>query len=63
MHQYDTVLKSLLQSPRSLLLKDVAGAQIGQWLNVELPQVSQTRVDLLGKTADGALDRFRTAKL
>jgi len=53
MHQYDTVLKSFLQAPRSLLLKDVTGVQIGQWLNVELPQVSQTRVDLLGKTVDG----------
>jgi predicted transposase YdaD len=53
MHQYDTVLKSFLQNPRNSLLKDIAGVKISQWLNVELPQVSQTRVDLLGKTAFG----------
>jgi predicted transposase YdaD len=52
MHKYDTVLKSLLLDPRNSLLEQITGAKIGQWLNVELPEVTQTRVDMLGKTID-----------
>jgi predicted transposase YdaD len=47
MHEYDTVLKALLQDPRSSILKQITGAQTGRLLNVELPEVQQTRVDLL----------------
>ncbi len=50
MHKYDTVLKSLLQDSQSSVLEQITGAKIGQWLNVELPEVTQTRVDLLGET-------------
>lgn len=53
MHKYDTVLKSLLQDWRNSLLEQITGAKIGRWLNVELPEVTQTRVDLLGQTAGG----------
>ncbi len=52
MHEYDTVLKSLLQDPQNSILENITGAKITQWLNVELPDVTQTRVDLLGETAD-----------
>jgi hypothetical protein len=52
MHEYDTVLKALLQSSRNSIFERITGAKIGRWLNVELPEVQQTRVDLLGETAD-----------
>lgn len=53
MHEYDTVLKSLLQDPNNLFFERITGAKIGRWLNVELPEVTQPRVDLLGETVDG----------
>jgi predicted transposase YdaD len=49
MHEYDSVLKSLLQGPQSSLLELIADAKISRWLNVELPNVTQMRVDLLGR--------------
>jgi len=53
MHEYDTVLKALLQNSQNSILERITGAKIDHWLNVELPEVQQTRVDLLGETADG----------
>ncbi len=47
MHQYDSVLKSLLTGSQNSFLKQVIGAERGHWLNVELPRVTQHRVDLL----------------
>lgn len=58
MHKYDTVLKSLLQGSQSSLLQQIAGAKIRNWLNVELPNVTQLRVDLLGRTPDRRLVGF-----
>jgi predicted transposase YdaD len=52
MHEYDTVLKALLQSPQNTILERITGSRIDHWLNVEFPEVQQTRVDLLGETAD-----------
>src|SRR5450631_228729 len=52
MHEYDTVLKALLQNSQNSIFERITGARIGRWLNVELPEVQQTRVDLLGETAD-----------
>lgn len=52
MHEYDTVLKALLQSPESTVLERITGVRIVSWLPVEFPEVQQTRVDLLGATAD-----------
>jgi predicted transposase YdaD len=52
MHEYDSVLKSLLQNSQNSIFERIAGARIGRWLNVELPEVQQTRVDLLGESAD-----------
>jgi len=54
-HEYDTVLKDLLKSPRNTIIERITGVQIAHWLNVEFPEVQQTRVDLLGETADRRL--------
>jgi predicted transposase YdaD len=51
MHEYDTVLKALLQSPQNIIFERITGARIEHWLNVEFPEVQQTRVDVLGATA------------
>ena len=55
MHEYDTVLKTLLQHSRNSLVEQVTGASITRWHNVELPKVEQARVDLLGESAEGEL--------
>jgi predicted transposase YdaD len=52
MHEYDTVLKALLQSSENSIFEQITGARIGRWLNVELPEVQQTRVDLLFETLE-----------
>jgi len=52
MHEYDTVLKSLLQSSQNIILERITGTRVERWLNVEFPEVQQTRVDLLGATAN-----------
>ncbi len=51
MHEYDTVLKSLLADSPNSLLHLITGAKRGRWLNVELPKVVQARVDLLFELA------------
>jgi len=48
MHEYDTVLKALLQSKQNTIFEKITGVRIDQWLNVEFPEVQQTRVDMLG---------------
>jgi predicted transposase YdaD len=50
-HEYDTVLKSLLTDSRNTLFHLITGAKRGRWLNVELPKVLQARVDLLFEIA------------
>jgi len=52
MHEYDTVLKALLQGSENSIFEQITGTAIalGRWLNVELPEVRQTRVDLLFET-------------
>ena len=49
MHDYDTVLKSLLTGSENSLFARITGVSRGRWLNVELPRVNQPRVDLLFK--------------
>jgi len=51
MHEYDTVLKVLLQGSANSILEQITGVRVARWLNVELPQVQQIRVDLLGESA------------
>jgi predicted transposase YdaD len=53
MHEYDTVLKALLQNDENTVVERITGLRIKQWLNVEFPEVQQTRIDILGATADG----------
>jgi predicted transposase YdaD len=55
MHEYDTTLKLLLQGRAEQSLRQLTGVAIARWLNVELPEIGNRRVDLLGETADGGL--------
>jgi hypothetical protein len=44
MHEYDTVLKALLQSPQNTIFEKIIGSRVDHWLNVEFPEVQQTRI-------------------
>ena len=55
MHEYDTALKRILMRPGSALLTELTGCDRLRWLNVELPNVRNERVDLLGEKPDGSL--------
>ena len=55
MQEYDVILKLLLRGSAKLVLDELAGTAIARWLNVELPEVVNRRVDLLGETADDTL--------
>ncbi len=59
MHEYDTVLKSLLTDSENSIFQRSTSARHGRWLNVELPDVTQTRVDLLFETIETAADPRR----
>jgi predicted transposase/invertase (TIGR01784 family) len=52
MHEYDIALKVLLQGSADSALRQLTGRSVARWLNVEIPQVQASRVDLLGATAD-----------
>jgi len=54
MQEYDVVFKLILQSV-DLTIREIGGPSVARWLNVELPEVRNTRVDLLGQTAAGEL--------
>jgi hypothetical protein len=54
-HDYDIALKLALQGSAGLVLHTLTGVQIERWLNVELPEVRNSRVDLLGETSDQRL--------
>jgi hypothetical protein len=55
MHEYDVALKNILTRPGSSVLEQLTGASSIKWLNVEVPKVSNRRVDLLGELPDGNL--------
>jgi hypothetical protein len=55
MREYDIAFRLILQQWVDLTIRDIAGTAIARWLNVELPEVRNTRVDLLGETAAGDL--------
>jgi hypothetical protein len=59
MHEYDTVLKVLLQGSANSILEQITGVRVARWLNVELPRVRQTRVALLGESAHQEPDLIR----
>lgn len=54
MHEYDTALKTFLRSGRETLA-GVTSVPVARWHNVEMPEVQNRRVDLLGESADGRL--------
>jgi hypothetical protein len=54
MHEYDTVLKGLLQGSPNSIVEQIAGVPAARWFNVELPEVQQTRIDLLFESAQSA---------
>jgi hypothetical protein len=45
----------LLRRHASVTMREVTGAAVEKWLDVELPKVQNTRVDLLGESAGGSL--------
>lgn len=53
MHEYDIALKVALQGAARLVRRELTGDTIDRWLNVELPEVRNTRVDLLGEAPEG----------
>lgn len=57
MYEYDVALKLLLKGTGNLITRELSGATVQKWINVELP-VQNTRVDLLGETGDGSLTQI-----
>jgi hypothetical protein len=52
MREYDAALKLLLQALTDSTLQQLTGVNVARWLNVEMPQVQTSRVDLLGAAQD-----------
>ena len=59
MQDYDVTLKLLLRGSAKLTIRELTGAAIDEWLDVELPKVQNTRVDLLGHTNEDGLVHLR----
>jgi hypothetical protein len=55
MHEYDTILKRLLMRFSPAAASQLTGFEVRRWLNVELPELRNLRVDLLGETPGGGL--------
>lgn len=55
MSEYDTTLKEVLLESAGLTLRQLTGFEVRSWRDVELPQVANPRIDLLGETDSGAL--------
>src|SRR5882724_1648232 len=55
MQEYDVALKLLLRGSAKLTMRALTGTTVEKWLDVELPKVQNTRVDLLGETSDASL--------
>jgi hypothetical protein len=53
--EYDVTLKLLLRGSAKLTIRELTGAAVEEWLDVELPKVQNTRVDLLGHTNEDGL--------
>ena len=53
MQEYDIALKLLLQGSAKLTVRELTGGPVEKWLDIELPKVQNTRMDLLGETAAG----------
>ncbi len=55
MQEYDVALKLLLRGSARLTMRELTGTGVEKWIDVELPKVQNTRVDLLGETGDKGL--------
>jgi len=52
---YDVTLKLMLRDPFERAVNAATGLSIERWLDVELPQIRNPRMDLLGEASDGTL--------
>jgi hypothetical protein len=55
MQEYDVALKLLLRGSAKLTMRELAGTAVETWLDIEMSKVQNSRVDLLGETADKGL--------
>src|SRR6266566_4074242 len=55
MQEYDAALKLLLRGSAKLAMRELTGTEIEKWVDIELPKVQNTRVDLLGETTEASL--------
>jgi len=55
MHEYDTILKRILMRFSPAAAAQLTGFEVRRCLNVELPELRNLRVDLLGETPGGGL--------
>lgn len=55
MQDFDVALKLLLRRSAQRTIRELIGADIEKWIDVELPKVQNLRADLLGETASGDL--------
>lgn len=62
LHEYDVAFKLTLQEV-DLAIRELTGRTVARRLNVELPEVRNTRVDLLGETASGELAHIELQSL
>ena len=54
MQGYDVALKLTLREV-DVAIRELVGMTVARWLNVERPEIRNTRVDLLGETHAGEL--------
>jgi len=50
-HHFDVSLKMLFQRSDGIVAQDVFGGPVVEWLNVELPEIRNPRVDMLARDA------------
>lgn len=54
-HTFDVPLKALFRNSSGVISRLLFGGPVAEWLNVEQPDVSNRRADLLVRTAEGRL--------
>lgn len=52
---YDVSVKLLLRRSNGVTIRRLVGEDIAEWLNIELPKVSNLRMDMLVRTVSGKL--------
>jgi|SRR5882724_5350405 len=53
--QFDTILKTLFQSPNLALLELLTDAPVREWINVEIPKAQMNKLDLVAWLTNGCL--------